>query len=238
MDTRSWLLVAATIFLIAGIVTIFLILRSRKIDHEIQNELMDLLSSEEGMITHRHSAYAEGVPSNPNRTIAEAMTLLRWSACKFDESIKLSSAYYGQVSHLIAIRKYIDALIYFMKAWSYAEKAIAHAKRESVELSSSQIEVLYARYYMMAIKLPVIGRLLFGNKAQVALEKALERCDVTERITKGLILGKLYDVSHDLSDKLSLMVIGLTRADDPKDIRRIARSVGMSLEEFYSFLGI
>ncbi len=238
MNTENWFWLTFDFVMITSIISAFFVLRSRKIDYEIRNELMELPSSDEVKMIHRDHAYADRSLSNPNRTIAEAMSLLSQDASSFDKSIALSSAYYGQVSHLIVDRRYVDAVIFFMRAWNHAERALAYTKKETTQLSASQLEVLYARYYMLAVKLPFIGRALFGGKAIASLEQARERCDLSARVTKGIILGKLYDVSRKSSYKYNLRNIGLTKDDDPKDVRRIARSVGMTLEELYSFLDI
>ena len=110
----------------------FLLVKEIEVDEEALIAWVSLPELAVVEADHRDLAYTDKVLADPHRVIAETWVLSRQSDkdSKFPFYCALASAYYGQVSHLIAGKQYVIAFIFFKKAWHYAELALGNAKRE------------------------------------------------------------------------------------------------------------
>lgn len=178
---------------------------------------------------------------DPFRVVALKRTLDEESHA-YDYALGQCSTYYSQIKFLVKKRKFLTAIIFWLEAERFSKEAESLRPLKTVLKIPIDLEVIAGPGFMLAAKLPLIGRAWRKRTVQLLLAaahefgkiKAYQKVSNRERsVAVGLALvnAKLYCLTKGEKYLKQVIWAGLRRDDDPADLNRIARHLGMTLEE-------
>lgn len=170
-----------------------------------------------------------------------AITMRPYSKAKH-----LASSYYSQVKFLVKRCQLPSALVFFLKARNWSDKAYA-LYREAMpeEKKPIDLEILGAPYFMLAC-IPVLGW-MWKRKALQFLklaEKELKECSwyvnkEMDWLAFSLVMAKLWKLTNDHYYALEVECSRLTKEMDEDALRRIAKHLHLkSTAELFEFCGV
>lgn len=150
--------------------------------------------------------------------------------------IRLSSGYYGQVTFLLARRKYLFAAAFLLLHWWHAVVANIVALRTKKKWNLSELEVLSSGIFMVSNTVPWLKPVL-GLIPLHLLKLGVRRATIHDSpITVAFALSKCYALTRRMKYLDAIKVLDLGRDSDQGDMLQIAKNLGLSLEGFYVIL--
>lgn len=179
---------------------------------------------------------------DPLRVISLA-TSMALTMDTYEAGKHLASAFYSQVKHLVKKGRLPTAIVFWIESRNYAKQTLEQRASASLEERNPiDLEVLGAPEFLLAVKLPIVGSLVFKKPALEyleAAEKELAVQEVKNPIEASLIWSKLYVLTKGNRYVGYVAAAGLTRDMDKNQMLRIAKHLGFkSLDELYVLCNI
>ena len=135
--------------------------------------------------------FGEPLSPNPVRVIGLAQKMAH-DMDPFRGAAHMTSSFYSQIKHLLKMKQLPTAIAFYLESRSWATTALERAGHTEETVKPIDLEVLGAPDFLLAIKLPVLGKLFFEKSALVWLRKAEAAITPeTSGMTKLLIYTKL-----------------------------------------------
>lgn len=188
--------------------------------------------------------FGEPLSPNPVRVIGLAQKMTH-DMDPFRGAVHMTSSFYSQVKHLLKMKRAPAAIAFYLESRSWAAVALERANHKGAKFAPIDLEVLGAPDFLLAVKLPLIGKLYFKEKALAFLSRASQewtsqtiargqgyKANLDEKLVAALIWSKLFVLTgHPKYKTWVLENADMKNQLDLHQVLRIAQHLGFKTKE-------
>ena len=157
----------------------------------------------------------------------------------FEWRMVQTSNYYSQIKYLAQQKRWSEAAYFLWLHWSHATVAAAEAKKSERKLTPTDLEVISAGNFALAVKLPVGLKWMYHKSAERPLLLAIDslrRQGGRQSIEHALVAAKLFRLTGDIAYRYEVKRVGKNLLTlENLDTARVADHLGMTVAEMFEY---